>query len=214
MVTLYYSPGACSLVPHILLQERELPHELVRVSTGDEEHKQPEYLAINPLGRVPVLRTDDGELLTEVIAISHYLGEGFVPTEPMQRARHDELLALFAASLHPSYIMALRPDRVVPDPSTHEAVRTAGRARFTEFLAALERRAPEEGWMLGERYTIADPYLFVMGAWGRYIGMSFEEFPRLRAIMRRVRQRPAVLRALRAEGLIGEDGRATPPART
>ncbi|MEM7153919.1 MAG: glutathione S-transferase N-terminal domain-containing protein [Myxococcota bacterium] len=213
MVTLYYSPGACSLVPHILLQERELPHQLVRVSTGDEEHKRPEYLAINPLGRVPALRTDDGDVLTEVIAISHYLGEGFVPTDALARARHDELLALFASSLHPAYIMALRPDRVVPDPGTHEAVRNAGRERFLGYLADIERRAPEDGWLLGERYTVADPYLFVIGAWGRYIGMSYEEFPRLRAIMRKVRQRPAVLRALHAEGLIGEDGRATPPAR-
>lgn len=217
MPTLYYSPGAVSLAPHILLHELDLEHRLVRVVTGDDEHRRPEYLRVNPLGRLPALVLDGG-VLTEVIAVLHYLAaqrpeRGLVPSDALELARVNELLSLIASSLHPAYALAVRPDRVVADESTHAPLRRAGRDRFATLLAHIERRMPEGGWAVGERYTIADPYLLVMVLWARYIEVDLAELPRLGSFAARVLARPAVQKALRAEGLVDDAGRAHPPAR-
>ncbi len=213
MLTLYYSPGACSLAPHILLRERALPHQLERVSIGDDEHKDAAFRAVNPLAKLPALVLEDGAVLTEVISILQYLGGPLVPEEPMARARCFELMGLIGTAMHPHYAMGLRPDRVVADPVAHDAMRAAGRKRFAELLAFVDARLPEDQWALGPDYTIADPYLFVMGAWARYLQLPFDDMPRLSAWMQRAGARPAVLAALRAEALIDEQGRPTPPER-
>ena len=214
MYKLYYSPGACSLAPHIVLKELSLPHELIRVPTGEEAHHRPEYLRINPLAKLPALQLEDGEVLTEALAIMSYLAErtgSLLPDGLLERARCAELVALIGTAMHPSYAMVIRPDRVVKDPAAHDGLRSAGRDRFRTLLQHVDERLFRGPWALGERYTIADPYLFVMYAWAGYVDINARENQKLAKWAREVRARPAVEEALRAESLIDEAGRPTPP---
>jgi len=218
MLTLYYAPGAVSFAPHMLLNELGLPHALERIDTGDEEQHRPEYLRINPLARVPALRLADGRILTETAAILQYLAAqrpeaGLVPEEPWLRAQCHEWLSLIGTTLQPTYAFVIRPDRVEPDPSTHAALRKTGRERFFKLLAHVEARVPEQGFLLGPELSVADPYVLVMVLWARFIGAPLSELPRLVAWSQRVGQRPSFLRTLRAEGLIDDSGKPTPPAR-
>lgn len=218
MLTLYYAPGAVSFAPHMLLQELEIPHELCRIETGDEEQHRPEYLRINPLARVPALRLDDGRVLTETAAILQYIAAlkpeaRLVPDDPWSSARCYEWLSLIGTSLQPAYAFILRPDRVEPDTSTHAALRKTGRERFLRLLAHAEGQVPEQGFLLGPELSVADPYLLVMVLWARFIGAQLDDLPRLAAWSQRVGQRPSFLRTLRAERLIDDTGKPTPPAR-
>lgn len=220
MYKLYYSPGACSLAPHIVLKELGVPHEAICVPTGDEAHRRPEFLKINPLGRLPALALETG-VLTEVPAIMLYLAERhdsarLIPQALEQRARLWELLSLIASSIHPAYAMVIRPDRVVSDEVAHAGLQSSGRARFEALLAHVEKHVFTQtsgDWVLPERYTVADPYLFVMYMWARYAGVDARPFERMTAWVRRVRARPAIEAALRAEGLIDAEGRPQPPQR-
>lgn len=219
MHTLYFSPGACSLAVHIALQELHIAHDLARVSTGDEEHKRPAFLDVNPLAQVPVVRTPDGERLTEVVSILLYLAEqtpepALLPADPLARQRCVQLMSQIASGLHPAYTMIIRPDRITGDESAHAALRIAGRARFERLLGHIAAQIPADGpWLFGEQYTVADAYLFVMFAWAQFAGIDVSRWPQLRSWAGRVRERPATARALRAEKLVDDAGRPTPPAR-
>ncbi len=219
MHTLYYSPGACSLAVHILLRELDLPHRLVRKATGDEEHRSPEYLEVNPVGKLPTLVREDGSKLTEVAAILPYLAQlkpsaGLVPEDPWQRAQLDRNVAFIASELHPAYALALRPDRTLAEASstTLEEGRAAGRARFIDRLGHLESRFVGP-FALGESFSILDPYVFVMMVWARFIEIDPAPMPKLGAAVARIGSRPAVREALLAEGLTDETGKPTPPSK-
>ena len=218
MLTYYYAPGSVAFAPHIVLEELGIEHELERVLTGDEEHKRPAYLQVNPLGRLPALKLDDGRVLTETAAVLQYLASlkpdaNLVPVDPWLRARCQEWLSLIGTTLHPAYALILRPDRVIADASTHDVLRTESRARFIELLRHCDVRVPDEGWLLGSEFSVADAYLAVMVMWARFIQVPFEELPRLKAWFARVAARPAYRRTLVAEGLIDASGKPTPPTR-
>jgi len=218
MLTLYYSPASASLAVHIALRELDIAHTLALTSTGAEAHKEPGYLALNPVGRVPTLVLEDGTALTEVIAILNYLSSlspksGLIPAEPLARARCHELLSVIATGMQPVYRMIVRPDRVVPEAEDTAPIVAAGRARFLEMMGLVEGHFWRGPWAIGESYSAADIYLFVMFAWVGVLGVDLAQWPKLRGWARRMRQRPAVLEALLAEGLIDESGRPMPPSR-
>jgi glutathione S-transferase len=218
MLTYYYAPGSIAFAPHLLLEELGIEHALVRVLTGEEQHRRPEFLQINPLGRLPAVKLEDGRVLTETAAVLQYIAAlkpeaGLVPSEPWQRARCHEWLSLIGTTIHPAYALVLRPDRVIAEPSTHDALRKESRARFMELLRHCETRVPQEGWLLGTELSVADAYLAVIVMWARFINVPLDELPRLKAWFGRVAARPAFRRTLQAEGLIDAAGKPTPPTR-
>lgn len=218
MLTYYYSPGGLAFAPHIILEELGIEHRLERVLTGEEQQHSPAYLQVNPLGRLPALKLDDGRVLTETAAILQYLAAlrpeaQLVPSDPWLRARCHEWLSLLGTSVQPSYVWIIRPDRVVADASTHEALRREGRTRFLDLLRHCEQRVPEEGFLLGPELTVADPYLAVTVMWCRFIQAPLDELPPLTAWFRRFAARPSFGRTLLAEGLIDASGKPTPPTR-
>lgn len=205
---LYYSPGACSLAPHIALEEARAAFEPVRVQLAEGEQRTPEYLAINPKGRVPALAEGDWAL-TENPAILSFIARrhpsaGLWPHDAKDEARCAEWLAWIASTIHPAYAHVRRPERYADDAGAKEAVIAKGRETCRELWSAVDRRLGSGPWAVGERYSVADPYLLVFWTWGRGPTLGFDmarDCPNWTAHARRMGERPAVRKAFEREGL-------------
>jgi glutathione S-transferase len=205
---LYYSPGACSLAPHIVLEEQGAAYALELVSIAEGKTRTPEYLAINPKGRVPVLVTEEGETLTEVPAICWYLAQQashpmLFPHSALAGARVLEWCNWLSGTVHGmSFAQIWRHHRFVTDESMFPAVEAKGRADVLDHFEVIERRLAGRGWAVGHAYTYVDAYLVVFFRWGNRIGLDMKkDYPGWSDHAERVAARPAVQRALQQEGV-------------
>ena len=199
---LYYSPGACSLSPHIVLHESGLPFEAVLASTKTHKLQDgTDYYTINPKGYVPLLELDDGQRLSEGPAIVQYLADQ-VPAKAlapahgtMARYRLVEWLNFISTELHKTFSPLFTPD--MPD---------AAKAMFRDRLATrfnyVDEQLDGKTYLTGDTFTVADAYLFTVTSWCQYVGVDISGLARLQAYMGRVAARPAVQAALKAEGLV------------
>lgn len=200
---LYYSPGACSLSPHIVLREAGLPFDLVKVDPKTKKTEQGEdFLAINPKGYVPALQLDNGERLTEGPAIVQYLADQ-VPEKKLapangsfERSRLQEWLNFITAELHKSFSPLFTP--TTPEDYKPIAKQSLIR-RLTHVDQALGNS--KKPFLLGDTFTVADAYLFTVVNWAGFVGLDIKSLNTLAEFQGRVRERPAVAAALRAEGL-------------
>jgi glutathione S-transferase len=205
MLTLYYAPGTCSLVSHIALEEAGIEHEARRIDFMKNEQQSEDFLAVNPHGRVPALVTDQGTI-TENVAILNYLadtfgGEGSVPTgDPFARARANQLLGWFASSVHIAFAQMFRPNRFSPLDDAHQAINDGGRAALGSYFNELDDLCGA-GFLVGEEFTAADSYAAVFYRWAKLKKFDMSVYPRWTALVSRVVERPAVVRALEKEGL-------------
>ncbi|MEX0735100.1 MAG: glutathione transferase GstA [Steroidobacteraceae bacterium] len=202
---LYYSPGACSLSPHIVATEAGIPLELVKVDTRTKTiQKEGDFWAINPKGYVPALELDNGEVLTEGPAIVQYLADlrpaaRLAPENgSFERTRLQEMLNYITSELHKTYSPLFKPD-ILP------AVREERLEYLRKRYGFLEKRLEGRKFLFGEQFTIADAYLFVVTNWARSVKFDLSEFPNIEAFQKRVGSRKSTLQAMRAEGLIPED---------
>jgi glutathione S-transferase len=206
MTQLYYSPGACSLAVHIVLEEIGVPFEAVQVAIKEGAHQTPEYLALNPQGRVPTL-VDDGLVLTEAPAILHYLAHRHPQAQLLDRedaralGRTAELLNFFSSSVHIAFAQVWRAERFAHDPKAREEIARVGRETVLQHFDELESLAARADWLVGGRFSIADPYLLVFYRWGGLIGIDMRRYPAWGAHKHRMLQRPAVRRALAREAV-------------
>lgn len=199
---LYYSPGVCSLSPHIAFHELGLPVDLVKVDAGSHTLEDgSDYLAINPHGYVPLLELDDGQRMTEGPAIVQYLADlkpesRLAPANgTMARYRLQEWLGFINSELHKAY-------GALFDPDLPEEQKAAGRAKIGKRLGWVDAKIAGQPYLMGEQFTVADAYLFTVLEWSRFVAIELAKWPNLQALVGRVRQRPAVRAALRAEGLL------------
>lgn len=199
---LYYSPGACSLSCHIALQEGGIAHELVKVNLRAHETEDGrDYYTINPNGSVPALETDGGDVITQNAAILQYLGDNFAPAivpanATLARARLQEMLGFIGADYHKAYSPLFNP-------AATEEAKTAQKEIIARRQAWLEGLlADGRSFILGNEFTVADAYLFTVTNWSGRLGLSLDAFPHLIAYMERMRSRPSVVAAMKAEGLI------------
>lgn len=199
---LYFSPGACSLSPHIALQEAGLAFETERVDLKTKKTASGEdFTAINPKGYVPALRLDDGRLLTEGPAIVQYIadqapGKALAPAPAsFERLLLQEWLTFINSELHKTLGALFNP--ALPAESKAMAIANTGK-RF----AWLETELAGKSYLMGETFTVADGYLFTVVNWTNFLGIPLDPYPNLRAFMGRVAARPAVQAALKAEGLV------------
>ncbi len=199
---LYYSPGACSLSPHIVLRELGYDFELERVdhATKTTEGGR-DFLSVNAKGYVPALQLRDGEVLTEGAAIVQYLADAksdttLVPAPgTIERARLQEQLNFIASELHKAFSPLFGG-------STQDAEKQAAVDRVALKLDQVEAAlADGRPYLLGNSFTVADAYLFVVSGWTKPTGIGLDRWPNLRAHSERVGKRPNVQAALRAEGL-------------
>lgn len=204
MLTLYYSPGACSLASHIVLEEIGAPFEAKRVTILKGEHRTAEYLELNPHGRVPTL-TDGNFVLAESPAILSYLGHrfpeaGVLDLEDLERlGRAQELLNFFSSSVHIAFAQIWRSERFADDEAARERVVAAGRRTVETYLDELETLSRDGGWIVADRYSIADPYMLVFYRWGARVGFDMSRYPNWNRHKAAMLARPAVQRALATE---------------
>ncbi len=181
MTQLYYSPGACSLAVQIVLEEIGVPFEAVRVAIKEGAHQKPEYLALNPQGRVPTL-VDDGLVLTEAPAILHYLAHRHPQAQLLDRddaralGRTAELLNFFSSSVHIAFAQVWRAERFAHDPKAREEIARVGRETVLKHFDELESLAARADWLVGGRFSIADPYMLVFYRWGGLIGADMPQY--------------------------------------
>lgn len=201
MLTLYYAPGTCALASHIALEEAGADYEARRIDFAAQEQRQPAYLAINPKGRVPALVTPAG-VLTETPALLVYIAQSFPAArlapldDPFALARVQEFNSYLCSTLHVAHAHRMRGTRWADDPAAIEAMKR----KVPESVAAgfdhVERHAFAGPYVMGETYTIADPYLFTIAQWMEGDGVDPARFPKVAAHREMMRERPAVQRAL------------------
>lgn len=209
-LTLHYSPGACSLAPHIALEEAGAVFELARVDFAAAEQRTPEYLAVNPKGRVPAL-VDDGFAVTENPAVLRYVarrhpGAGLWPDDPKAEARCAEWLAWCSSGVNVAFAHVRRAERYAASEAGKEEVVAKGRETCRDVWGQVEAKLAGSGqdWAAGDRYSVADPYVFVFWIWGRGPVLGYDmaaDFPAWTAHARRMAERPAVRKALAKEEL-------------
>ena len=199
---LYYSPGACSLSPHIVLLEAGLECELVLAST--KTHKLADgtdYYTINSKGSVPLLELDNGERLSEGPVIVQYLAD-LAPASKlapangtMARYRLQEWLNFLTSEVHKGFSPLFNP-------ATPEDFKPVAKARLADQLAWVDSRLAGKDYLMGDQFTVADPYLFVLTRWTQPTGIDISQLAHLGAFMARVAARPAVQQAMKEEGLL------------
>jgi glutathione S-transferase len=205
MLKLFHSPGACSLVPHVALEEASADYEAVRVMLAEGGHLKPEYLAINPHARVPALVTDRGTI-TENVAIINYIADRFgaagsVPRDdPFVAGQCNELLGWFSSTVHISFAMIWRAARFSDNEQIFPTIQDHGRKILVDQFQEIESRIGD-GWLVGEQFTAADSYVLTFFRWGRRIGMDMKAFPKWAALNRRILAEPSVQRVIEKEGL-------------
>jgi glutathione S-transferase len=197
MLGLYYAPGACSLAAHIVLEEGGETYEPIRLDLAKGEQRAETYLKLNPLGRVPVLRLDDGAPLAENTAILPYLGKrfGLWPSDPIGEAKLLSAIGYFAAAVHPAFAHVSRPERYSDDPANFPALREKGLKTFHGYLKDIDSRLAGREWV-SDRYSVVDPYALVFYAWGKRRELPVGELKNYTAFKDRMLQRPAVQRTL------------------
>lgn len=200
---LYYAPGACSLSPHISLREAGVSFDLEKVDTRTRRTESGvDYLSINPKGYVPALQLDGDEVLTEGAAVVQFIADrhpdaGLAPANgTLERARLQEHLNFIASELHKAFTPLF-------DPSAPEAAKQAAPAAVARRLDHVERLlADGRAYLLGERFSVADAYLFTVASWTGPTGIALDRWPKLASFVARVAARPSVQAAMRAEGLL------------
>lgn len=200
---LYFSPGACSLSPHIVLRESGLPFELERVDLQTKKLKSSgaDFLAVNPKGQVPVLQLDSGEILTEGPAIVQYLADqkpasGLAPANgTLARYHLQEWLNFITSELHKGFSPLFRPNT----PADYLPIAKENLANKFTFL---DKQLAGRKYLMGDGFTVADAYGFTIVGWSKYKEIDLGRWPNLNSYMDRVGSRPKVQEAMKAEGLI------------
>jgi glutathione S-transferase len=207
---LYFSPGACSFVPHALLESAGATFEPMLVKLHRGEQQGPEYLAINPRGQVPVL-VDGGEVITQIIAIVSYIDHlfpesGFLPREPLPRVRVLETLAWMNNTAHPTFTHIFMPQKFAETPESQAEIKAFNQQRYAVILAEIEAMAQAavgqgRTYLAGAHFGPLDAYALTLLRWGSLVGIDPAGFPALWAHVQRVAQLPAVARAIERERL-------------
>jgi len=202
---LYYSPGACSLSPHIVAREAGIPVELQKVSTKDKTMEGGgDYWQVNGKGYVPALQLDDGSLLTEGPAIVQYLADrkpesNLAPKSgTIERYRVQEWLNFITAEIHKGFSPLFRPN-------TPEEYKTISKENLAKRFDWLDKQLAGKDYLTGKTFTVADAYLFVVAGWTKPTGIDLSRWPNLAAFHARVAARPKVKEAMLAEGLIKKE---------
>ncbi len=209
MIKLFYSEGACSLSPHIILNEIGLPFEAVKVDWSGNDGTLKELNRLNDNGCVPTLSLDDGSPLTEGSAIVQYLADlkpeaNLAPKAgTIERSRLQEHLNFIASELHKGMGAFFGLNEAYPDEAMRAQVRKVASEKLTQALNVMSKRLGLKEYVMGSQFTVADAYLFTVLSWAQYVSFDLKPWPNLEAHQLRIFKRPAVQKAMKTENLLG-----------
>ncbi|MGA2288094.1 glutathione S-transferase family protein [Bradyrhizobium sp.] len=204
MLKLYYAPGTCALASHIALQEAGATYTIERIDFKINQQNSPEYLAINPKGRVPALVTDRG-ILTETPAMLAFIAQGFPQAklaplhDPFEFAQAQAFNSYLCSTVHVAHAHRVRGYRWATDEASFADMKRKVPQTVGAGFALIERGMLRGPWVLGETYTICDPYLFTLAQWLEGDGVDLSTLPRVMGHRARMAERPAVRKALAEE---------------
>jgi len=203
MLKLYFTPGTCSLASHIALEESGTRYEAQSIDFSKQEQRSPDFLHVNPKGRVPTLVTDRG-VLTETPAILAYIGQSFpgspigVPADPFEFARIQSFNSYLCSTVHVAHAHKRRASRWADDPAAIEAMTQKVASNMSDCFDLIENSMFAGPWVMGETYSIADPYLFTLAGWLEGDGVDPTRFPKVFDHRQRMAERSAVKKVLSA----------------
>jgi glutathione S-transferase len=203
---LYFAPGACSFVPHCLLEASGAEFEPTMVKLHKGEQYSPEYIAMNPRGQVPVLVVD-GVVITQIVAICNYLNDeyselGFFPKDAIGKAKAIESLAWMNNSVHTTFTHVFRPDKFSKDEQVQASVKAHAQVQYAQLLSELQAMVVARGskpWLGGDHFGPIDAYAFTLLRWGGIAGIDPKSLPELFAYVQRVALHPPVARVIARE---------------
>jgi glutathione S-transferase len=204
MLTFYYSPGSCALASHIALEEAGAPFTLRRIDFSRAEQKSPAYLTINPKARVPAIVTPRG-VLTETPAMLAFIAQSFPNArlapldDPFAFAQLQAFNVYLCSTVHVAHAHRVRGYRWADDPAAHLAMQKKVPQSVGECYALIEQKMLKGPWVMGEQYTIADPYLYTLAQWLEADGVDAVTIPRVADHRARMKERPAVKKAIADE---------------
>lgn len=205
MLTLYYATGTCALASHIALEFAGADYEAVRLDFGKQEQRSPEYLRINPKGRVPALVTDRG-ILTETPAILLYVAQAHPQArlaplnDPFALAKVNEFNSYICSTVHVAHAHRRRGARWADDERAQEAMRAKVPQNMGDCFELIERQMLRGPWVLGEEFSICDPYLFTLSGWLEGDGVDIARFPKVAEHHARLRADARVQKVLAQQG--------------
>jgi glutathione S-transferase len=204
---LYFAPGACSFVPHSMLELSGIEFEPNSVKLHKNEQRSPEYLAINPRGQVPVL-VDDGQVITQIVAILLHLDArlpqaGILPASGLARTRALQTLTWMNNTVHPTFTHVFMPHKFADDEATQLAIRAFAAKSYRGLLGEIEAMAAQASpWMMGERPGALDAYALTLLRWGGFAGIDPTTLPATWDLAQRFAALPPVARAVERERLM------------
>src|SRR5215472_5359216 len=204
MIKLFYAVNTCSLASHIALEEAGAAYTTVRLSFANNEQRGPEYLAINPKGRVPALVTDRG-ILTETPAMLAYIAQSFPQAglapldDPFAFAQVQSFNSYLCATLHVAHAHKLRGARWATEESSFADMKRMIPKSVGACFTLIERNMLRGPWVMGESYTICDPYLYTVALWLEGDGVDLASLPKVADHRKRMSERPAVQKVLAEE---------------
>ncbi len=207
MYTLYFSPGACSMASHVLLEECGAVYETKPVALAKGEQRTEEYRKINPHGKVPALAVD-GKVITQNAAILPYIAgqfpdAGLLPADPVDRANGVAVVGWLASTVHPAFSLILHPERAAGGADIGEAALKAisdnARKTYWACMEEIDGRLSGNQWMMGDQYTFVDPYALVFYSWGKRLDLPMADLGNYTAFKDRMIERPAVRKVLEKE---------------
>lgn len=204
MIKLFYAPHTCSLATHIALEDAGAEYATVRINFADDEQRKPAYLAVNPKGRVPALVTDRGNL-TETPAMLAFIAQSFPRAQlaplddPFLFAEVQAFNSYLCATLHVAHSHRMRGNRWADDPAAITAMQRKVPESVSACYDLIEENMLRGPWVMGESYTICDPYLFTMAQWLEQDGVDPSRIPKVISHRRRMSERPEVQKAIAEE---------------
>jgi glutathione S-transferase len=215
MLKLYYAPHSCALASHLALEIAGAPYEAVRLDLRAQQQRSPDYLRINPKGRVPALVTDRG-VITETPAVLLYVAQSFPASglapldDAFMLAKANEFNAYLCATVHVAHAHKGRGARWADDEAAHASMRAKVASNMAECFALIEQSMFAGPWVLGEGFSICDPYLFTLSGWLEGDGVDIARFPRVQDHFQRMQALPAVARGAARDGCSGQRRAAAP----
>jgi glutathione S-transferase len=204
MLKFFYAPNTCALASHIALRQAGAEFEPVRVSFADNQQRSPEYLAVNPKGRVPALATGEG-ILTETPAILAWIAQAWPQAklapvgDPWAFAQVQSFNAYICATVHVAHAHRMRGYRWASEESSFADMRRKVPQSVGDCFRLIEREMLNGPWVMGDAYTVCDPYLFTLAQWLEADGVPLEDLPRVLDHRRRMSELPAVHAAIQVE---------------